>query len=388
MSELIASKEYPQNFPSDAIKIMEAMSFTDNVKVLGSMAIRSQQYAGDYDLVEEVNVKYSSNESALEYLAKRFKEIIKHLQKMPNVFIGDIKAGVVEEWRILPKEYKFEGDKVIGYSVDKCKAKVDELLKKKIITQSEANETKVYLKPNMSPTDFLEAKDVIKFHTVRWTPSEVLKGYKIVRGGFKYSLAKAFNSPSIVKLDVIGFVQNNKYTDFSIIYQFKNNDTILNKEVIDIEKSLRENIYFYFNTKNPFKALKRIFALAKYKEDLNTIKLLSPILNSDLGRIYSVISDLGTLDTLLEDYNNAPLDKVKFELDQFIGRLSNVYHIQDFLNKEHIILKHIELAKKSKSKSEVLTHINDIHLILQDILTKATNEIIANLDSVNRLKTI
>jgi hypothetical protein len=388
MSELIASKEYPQNFPSDAIKIMEAMSFTKHVKVLGSMAIRSQQYAGDYDLVEEVNVKYSSNESALEYLAKRFKEIIKHLQKMPNVFIGDIKAGIIEEWRILPKEYKFEGDKVIGYSADSCKTKIDELLKKKIITQSEANEAKVYLKQNITPLQFLEAKDVLKFHIIRWTPPEVLKGYKIIRGGYKMTLEKAFSSPSIVKLDVIGFVQNNKYTDFSIIYQFKNNDTILNKEVIDVEKSLRENIYYYFNTKNPFKALKRIFALAKYKEDLNTVKLLSPILNSDLGRIYSIISDLGTLDSLLEDYNDVSLDKIKFEIDQFIGRLSNVYHIQDFLNKEHVVLKHIGLAKKSKTKSEVLSHINHIHLILQDILTKATNEIIANLDSVNRLKTI
>lgn len=388
MSELIASKEYPQNFPSDAVDIMKAMSFTDNVKVLGSMAIRSQQYAGDYDLVEEVNVKYSSKETALEYLAKRFKEIIKHLQKMPNVFIGDIKAGLVEEWRILPREYKFEGNKVIGYSVDKCKAKIDELLNKKIITQSEANEAKVYLKPNMTPLEFLEAKDVLKFHIIRWTPSEVLKGYKTVRGGYKMTLEKAFISPSIVKLDVIGFVQNNKYTDFSIIYQFKNNGVVLNRDIIDVEKSLRENIYFYFNNKNPFKALKRIFALAKYKEDLNTVKLLSPILNSDLGRIYSIISDLGTLDTLLEDYNDAPLDRIKFELDQFIGRLSNVYHIQDFLNKEHIILKHIDLAKKSKTKSEVLNHINHIHIILQDILTKATNEIIANLDSVNRLKTI
>ena len=47
-------KQFPQDYPRDALAILDAMSFTDgkSVMLLGSMSIRNQQYANDYDTYE------------------------------------------------------------------------------------------------------------------------------------------------------------------------------------------------------------------------------------------------------------------------------------------------------------------------------------------------
>ena len=49
-------RKYPSTYPSDAVAILDAMSFSegDDVKVIGSMSLRSQLYAGDYDADEDV----------------------------------------------------------------------------------------------------------------------------------------------------------------------------------------------------------------------------------------------------------------------------------------------------------------------------------------------
>jgi hypothetical protein len=44
-------KEYPTNYPEDVRTILKSMSFNDGrgLQIVGSSSIRSQQYAGDYD---------------------------------------------------------------------------------------------------------------------------------------------------------------------------------------------------------------------------------------------------------------------------------------------------------------------------------------------------
>ena len=84
-----APKSYPENYPSDALDILDAMSFSGgkDVKILGSMSIRSQQYAGDYDAYELVK-KSGDKSTILKQLAHQFQEIIKGLGRMQNVAIG------------------------------------------------------------------------------------------------------------------------------------------------------------------------------------------------------------------------------------------------------------------------------------------------------------
>ena len=367
-----SSKKYPEDYPSDAVSILDTMSFTKNVMVLGSMSLRSKQYAGDYDAYEMVKMNEETDDMALDKLVSKFQSNIKALRRMKNVYIGDCKAGVIEEWRVLPRGVSIEGNKVVGYSAKTSRSLVDSLLQSKIITKEEADEAYPLLKKTMSPVDFIMAKKTIKFHIVRWSVPEILHGSKTLRDGRSYSLQQAFNSPSITKLDVIGYVQNSRYTDFSMIYEFKNKGKTLNPDVVDPTKSLREDIVYYQNTNNPFKALKRIFAYAKLRNDTKEIERITPLLNSDLGRLYNVLSDVGTLITLLEEHKNAPLSRIRFEIDQFKGRLANIYTLKSYLKKRHSIIKEIQSAVKSPN---ILPKLVKLEEDLSNLLSKSTYDL-------------
>jgi hypothetical protein len=170
------------------------------------------------------------------------------------------------------------------------------------------------------------AEKALRFHIVRWTPKECLAGFKTLRDGRHYSLQEAFTSPALFKLDVIGLVQNNRYTDFSIIYTLKNGKHILNPVVLPTqEEGLKEDVEYYLSQGEVFKALKRMFSLARLKEDDTMIEKLNGLLNGDLGRIYSILSDVGTLQYLLGIA--MPKKRILYEIDQFKQRLGNIYTI-------------------------------------------------------------
>ena len=342
-----ASKPFPEAYGDDAVRVLDAMSFTHGkgVGLLGSMSVRSQQYAGDYDAFEIVNMK-ETREVALHMLAVRFKDIIKTLVGMKDVYVGDCKAGEVSEWRVLPRGARIRNGTLVGMNVEASKGRLRALRREGIITPNEETNGLAVLSETMTPVQFLRAKQQFKFHVVRWSVPAILRGETRLRDGRTFTLEEAFSSPAITKLDVIALVQRNRYTEFSLIYYFQNRGVLLNPDIEDIVVSLRENILFYEAEGNRFKVMKRVFALAKFLRDGATIERLTPVLNSDLGRIYHVSSDIGSLIDLLE-MAKPPADIVKYEIDQFKARLSNVYLLTDYLRHEHDIFGEIQSMLKT-----------------------------------------
>lgn len=358
------SKSYPENYPADAVAVLDAMSFTKGagMKILGSMSIRSQQYAGDYDGFEVVKLNRATDEEALDELAEEFKQVIKRLQAMKDVFVGDCKAGVIEEWRIIPKDD--------SYNATASRKRVDEMERADVITRSEAKEARDMLKDSLTPLELIKARGQLKYHLVRWLPKQILEGSQKLRDNRTYTLQEAFSSPTITKLDTISLVQRSRFTDFSVIYEFSNKGRILNPDEIDIEESLKESILFYKADSNPFKVLKREFALAKFKGQDEKVKRLTTILNSDLGRIYHILGDIGTLKSLLEDHSHQPMEKIRYELDQFKGRLANIYSLPDYLRREHTILAQLNSALKAPRKDLLLARLSEVESALQAVLNK------------------
>ena len=89
---MLRKRDFPTNYPSDAVRILRTMSFGKGLLLVGSMAIRSQLYAGDYDGFEVVKCEQKTKTACLTHLRKRFQEIVAEIQRLPNVFLGDIKA--------------------------------------------------------------------------------------------------------------------------------------------------------------------------------------------------------------------------------------------------------------------------------------------------------
>jgi hypothetical protein len=352
MSEaLTRQKEYPTNYPTDAVAILDAMSFTDgrNLRLIGSMSLRSQQYAGDYDGFEVVPP------ASVSSLAHRFQSIVKRLLAMPNAYVGDIKCGVIEEWDV-------NGE---TRDVTRSRRKIDELYQKGIISQTEAKEAHTLL------ADPLLAGD-IKFHILRWRPTDILRGHLTYRGK-TFHLKDAIATKGVTKLDVVGEVNNNKYTEFSVIYEFRDEKgRILNKVRYDVVKELRHDVEFYIKKGMPMKALKRKFALAKITNDYQEMGRLQPILNGDLGRLYSVTSDLGTILYLLE-HRMGDTKVIKTSLDLMVGRLANVYETDAYLKQEHNVLGEIASALKSP-KTQMLPRVRKVYDRLMNVLNESASK--------------
>jgi hypothetical protein len=367
-SRLAETKEYPTEYPADAVAILDAMSFTNNPSIVGSMSIRSQLYAGDYDGYEVVKKNEESDEQALKILRGGFQSNIKELLDMKNVYIVDCKAGAIKEWRVLSVNIGVKDGKIVNYNASQSRAKIDELVANNIITRSEADEARKYLKDNPTIEELYEAKDNIKFHTIRWSVKEILANRKRLRDGRYITLDEAFHTPGLCKLDVIGLVEKNRFTDFSMIYEFVNKGKVLNPVPINVSESLEEAVIVNKRQGNYFKALKRMYSLAKWKHNIKEIAKLTPILNSDLGRLYHIISDIDTLIRLLSDYS-VSMDVVRYEIDQFKSRLSNIYQLEDVLKERQDIIGRIESILKTPT-SKLVPALKVLYEELYSILQK------------------
>lgn len=377
MSDLTAEKEFPTNYSSDAVAVLRAMSLTDgkHIRLVGSMSLRSQQYAGDFDAQEKV-VSEAKGMRALDLFARGLKDAIKRLRSLPNTFIADIKAGVVEDWIVIPDTARVQEDKVIGFNATASRARVDELVQQKVMTPAEAKEAYALLKDSVTPAEFLVAKNAVRPHIVRWRPIDVLRGYVVLRDGTHYTLQDAVQSPGITKIDAISWVNGNHFTEFSCLYYFYIGDKWINPTPVNLQQSLKEDIVGLMAEGKYFKALKRRFALAKSQNDTATLEKLQPILNGDLGRIYSVAGDIDTILYMIEHYKQFPGEEVDFELDQFRDRFARIYGIKDFLYAEPSMLGKLAAAirapNSSRGRALMAKHLRDVLAHLEEILKKYT----------------
>ena len=138
-SPLLEIKPFPEAYSKDALEILDKMSFGPGLKLLGSMSLRSQLYAGDYDGFQQVHTT-GPLAHALTSLRKRMQSNISGLLKMENVFIGDIKAGSVEKWRLLPREMKIVGSTVVHWDYPKAMARLHAMKAEGVLSDEEVKE--------------------------------------------------------------------------------------------------------------------------------------------------------------------------------------------------------------------------------------------------------
>jgi hypothetical protein len=370
---MAARKNYPKNYPSDVLAIIDLMAFNSgNVMVAGSMSLKSQQYAGDYDMVEVVDAKGKDKEAAAASIAKRFQAIVRALLKHQDTYIGDIKWGEVSDWRVVEGDVR--GGKVIGYDAAAARAKLTALVSAGVVSAEEAEEMRPLLKSKPTPVEFLEAQRVIRPQVVRWTPKEVLAGFVMLRNGHRYTLEEGVLSPAICKLDVVGFVQRHRFTDFSILYQFRWDGKTLNPVQMDPAHEIRKNIIALSAEGDTFKMAKRIFALIK-NDDPRLAARLTALFNGDMGRLYAILSDIGTILFLLENESVVPTKKIQYQVGQFRARLGNIFET-DKVNTERVLddVLRLETASREQLKEGLMGLQERLQPVLNRNTTTALKE--------------
>lgn len=353
-----------KDYFSHAIEaVIEKLSFNSkNTELLGSMAIRSQIYASDYDLYEVVNRR------TIGALAKGLQSIVKDLMKPTNYFIGDIKCGEVEEWKLLDDFTPLK-----DYNPTKLEERLREMLKNKIITKEEYNEVKPLMKPK-TDIQYLQLKKVARFNVLRWTPREIIKGELEFRGR-TITLEDAIKSAGLKKLDLI-VDMNTNFTEFSIIYDMRIKGKRLEGHAINTPQALQDEIMYLGASGKYMKMLKRMFSLANYNlkyvpkdrtESIKVLETLYPLLTGDLGIMSQVSADIETLDYLVENHTSYSPDALKSEVDNFIKRLSHIYNSNEFLKKEGNIIKQINSILETKD-FQVGDKLDKLKTTIQDIM--------------------
>ena len=145
---------------------------------------------------------------------------------------------------------------------------------------------------------------------------------------------------------------------------------------------LREDIKELENEGNYFKVMKRIYAFARLQKQKKVLEQLTPILNGDLGRIYSLLSDISTILYLLENEQVVPFEKIQHEIDGFRSRLGNISQDKTLLSKEEPILNKLTLIEKLPNSEKGRDRLARILLSLVDtfegILSKKGKEALAS----------
>jgi hypothetical protein len=309
----LEQKDYPLAYPSDVRDVIEAMAIhPSRVSISGSASLSAIQYPADVDAVD----------SSVRVRAPDFQRVIRDVLSLPLCYVSDIKCGAVPDWIVIPESATVRHGKVEGYDVEACRTRLDHLYDDGIISPDEYEHSRSLLRDNPTTFQFLEAKKEMRFHIIRWKPADVLDGNVVLRDDSVYPLEKGVKDQSaMMKLDVIGFVANQLFRDFSMIYSRKQ------KDLGDIGNSLRCDILYYQQKGESFKALKRIFALCRHEGSKKWIDKALPLLNGDLGLLYSLQSDCDALLSLMELADVLPVEKIRFEIDQFKTRVSQLYQI-------------------------------------------------------------
>lgn len=283
--------------------------------ILGSGADRMVLYSADLDILD--TVEWSPG------LPRKFKGIVDDLENRKDVRITDIKAGIVPEWNILENAHLTKGV-VLNYNHETALDHLKGLSERKIITEDEYEESKALLKPHPSPLQFLVAKKALRFGLVRWTPKDVNSGFVKLRDGTTLSLNDALQHKAIAKIDVVAWIEN-RFVEAEVVYKITKNGVTLYEDE-DIQQGIKESLLVFASEHNWMKVAKRMYSLAKQNE-ATTIqrRLREDIFNSDLGRIYSVLSDAQSLDVLKDEGVTAKeKERIHQETDGFRGRLALV----------------------------------------------------------------
>jgi hypothetical protein len=311
----------PLNFPEDISTVLDALSLDGKpVCVSGTMSYRSQLYAADYDTSQVVSLNYADDMTAVRWAVKRFKAMVKHLQGMRGLYVGDIKGGEVEAWKVIPDTATVRDGRVWGYDADAARDKVRQLHEEGAIKTDEMATAMQLLIKHPTVKHFMEMRDIVRFHIVRWTPAEVAKGFVTLRTGVRYTLEEAFMSHGLTKVDVVAFVGGSRYADFSCIYTLQNKGKVLNAPPPD---DIKLNLLALYTQGNFFKMAKRMFSMARRENKHKRIADFTAMMNSDLGRIYTVVADIELLLKLLEE-RKGDTDRIRYEADQMRSRLGNV----------------------------------------------------------------
>lgn len=296
-------------------KPMNLLLLFENQEIIGTAADEEINIVNDYDLQEYVNLEGKTNLDLYNDIYQEFKEKFLEAKRNKNIFITDFKCG---HYKSIP---------------------------------------------------------------IRWNFENIIDGYKVVEDK-KIWFINALQQKSVIKLDLLYLDKDKRLYEITQNYYLEiNKNTTYNKIMkTDLKASLIKSFKeYYYNDKNFYKALKRIYSYYKiFDKNNKNIELLRELFNSELGKQSKIISDLKNILLLMDQtFRNVPKNII---YDNLLLLNFNIFD-------NEIITLYNEIMQnfKSLSKNMIREKIENIINLLFDVVNEKTlkyiekNNILKNL---------
>ena len=311
------------SYNNSIIDIFKMISFQGKFNIAGSAQYASSNYINDYDLNEEIK-------GPLSHIVSVFQSKFIEMHNDNNTYIVDFKCGLDNEL------YFDEYTDVTKYHT----------YLKKIKNMLSTHEYNTFMKATKED----EIEEICRdLYILRWSYNEIIKGYKMLRGCRKKTLQDSLNDKSVVKLDII-YNYDNDFIEISDIY-------IMDPSIM--KSTLQDDVKYYYDKGNYFKALKRVLSLARLAKDTKTIDLLVSLFNSNIGLVNKVKSDFDVIVDVLENPKPVKMEQIKDSLQKQKQMLGTVYQFpfSDSLYKKIDSISNLNKSKmvdELKKLSEIL----------------------------------
>jgi hypothetical protein len=200
-----------------------------------------------------------------------------------------------------------------------------------------------------------------KRSVLRWSIDELNAGYKKLvnqlRQEYKYSIEDALVEKSPVNIEGVFIDDENYYKECSNFFdiRYEQNDKIMSLNLNEAmiydsynyrKDNLLQSVYSLIHSKlspNIMKSCKRLFSYGKLTKNILLLEKVYPIINSQLGKTYLLMSKLKTCmkiatlnngEKINKDAFYHSIDKVRFDLDELIFihyDFSDITHILDMI---------------------------------------------------------
>lgn len=313
-TELKKMKKFDIQYTDDMIDAIDLISNNnEHVSPFGSFIFSNLPYAGDIDLQEKCNTE----QEIPVIMQNVLKKILSDKAYNSTYILGDIKMG--------RKKYLEECHNSIGYLKDNqihnFKPEVFEIYSKKYkdLDFKIPKDMKGWLKLH---------KDLHKAETIRWTPKEFIKGYKL-ENKEKITLNDALQNSELNKIDMYYFSEaKGKFIEITNVFYYNEKD---NKEHMIYEIALNGLEYLLLEPQNVMKYVKRYYSYLRQLKNYSLMEKIAPFLQGNINFLNSCITDLSLLENL-QDFNypiNNKLNRllVHFHIDNIIARLQNIFEV-------------------------------------------------------------
>ena len=349
----LKKKIIPDSFNKEVINAINTITYNPkNIIFSGSYVRKSFRDSSDIDICEN----FGKND---EQVASALQDIIKKVLHNKDYILLDIKCGIDPIYKNSFKHLGYvKSAQIHEFDAENTLKDIEKF--KDLIPLTDYTELKHLLNSPPNLKQYFDLREKIrKLITLRWTPNEVLNGYKNINNRIITLISSV--STFITKIDM-AFIYNGFYTEISNV--FSNASSIkdglsfmpITPNPAKYQEAIKYNLLELLENKKWLKSLKRVYTLALTDDNKKLLQKLFPILMSNIGMLNKCNSILKTFITIKEIYGSKYDKQIKIQLNNLKSYVANIY---EFNFNEKTLDKLFDKSQSVKSLESISDKIDD-----------------------------